>query len=268
MGVWTEDEFVTRAKTLAKAYVGTKTPLNDLVEKVAREAELTPDSIRTLGRLTNVAVFQEVFQQKAAASDPDRMVEFEPGDPEVVIQRVVKSAAVQAAAAEEKVAGLRELPDMMRELRTPYEVSEKVASEEAAPVERSAPRQLEIMRLRKMADELDVTAKMTSDRWETGVSKLAAVFRKAPGYGPSYQEFEKAALAELGASAVPELNTVREELRLPPLTISAEKIASYADHHASADTAELRACGELIRTREQYQIMRVAQAQVKSRLGT
>ena len=87
MAVWSEDEFISRAKTLAKAHVGSKTPLNDLVEKVAREAELSPDAIRTLGRLTNVAVFQEMFQQKTAAAEPDRMIEFEPGDPEVVIAR-------------------------------------------------------------------------------------------------------------------------------------------------------------------------------------
>lgn len=265
MSVWTEDQFASRAKDLAKAHVGAKTPLNDLLEKVAREAELTPDAIRTLGRFTNVAVFQEMFSQKAASADPDRIVEFEPGDPEVVIHRVVKSAQIQADARPADVKVASEIPDLMRQVRGYATELEKEAAYVDAE-ERQAPKPLQTLRLRKMADELGVTVKAASQRWDDAMAKLASAFKRAPGYGPSYEEFEKAALAEWGRNAVPELTALRQDLRLPKLSVSSEKIASFSDRHVSEDTQELRTLSSAISARENYQIMRLAHAQVMDRL--
>lgn len=264
MATWTEDEFVSRAKMLARAHAGAKTPINDLVEKVAREAELSPDSIRTLGRLTNVAVFQELFQQKAAASESDRMVEFEPGDPEVVITRVVKSAAIQDVAAPTKTASA-EIPDLMRGVRGYCTDPEKVAAYDEVS-ERIAPKQLELMRLRKMADELAVTTKTAAMRWESGVSALSRCFNKAPGYGPSYADFEKAALAAHGMAAVPELVALREDLKLPKLEVSAEKVAHLSDKYAHEETLELRLLADSVQNREHYLTLKTACDQVLSRL--
>lgn len=267
MGMWTEDQFASRAKDLAKAHVGSKTPINDLVEKVAREAELTPDAIRTLGRFTNVAVFQEMFSQKAASAATDRMVEFEPGDPEIVIQRVVKSAEIQASAAEEqgsKVAS--ELPDMMRGVRGYAVELEKEASYEEVS-ERLAPKALETMRLRKMAEELEVTTRIAAQRWDDGMAKLASAFKRAPGYGPSYEAFEKAALSEWGSAGKVELATLREDLRLPSVQVSAEKVAKLQEHSTHIDTPELSLLGEVIKHREQYEILKIAQEQVAVRLA-
>lgn len=265
MSVWTEDQFAARAKELAKAHVGAKTPLNDLIEKVAREAELTPDAIRTLGRFANVAVFQEMFSQKAAAADPDRMVEFEPGDPEVVIQRVVKSAQIQAAAQPEETKTAAAIPDMMRSVRGYATTLEKVA-DYTEPEERQAPKQLQTLRLRKMADELEVTVKVAGQRWEDAIQKLAYAFKKAPGYGPSYDEFEKSALAEWGLGVLPELTALRQDLRLPTLRITSEKVASFSDRHVVSDTPELTQLSAAIAARENYEIMRVAHSQVLDRL--
>lgn len=267
MAHWTEEEFVSRAKTLAQAHVGAQTPLNDLVEKVAREAELTPDAIRTLGRLTNVAVFQELFQKKASSADPDRMVEFEPGDPEVVVARVVKSAAIQDAARSELPKLASELPDLMRAERGFCAELEKVADEGPEPIERTAPRNLELMRLHKMSAELEVSAKQAAIRWEDGLAKLASAFKKAPGYGPSFVDFEKAALSEHGPAARVELAAVREDLRLPAVSHSLEKVAELSDKLAYESSTELSLIGNLIQERQQYEVLKVAHRQVSARIN-
>lgn len=266
MSVWTEDQFASRAKDLAKAHVGTKTPINDLVEKVAREAELTPDAIRTLGRFTNVAVFQEMFSQKAASAEPDRMVEFEPGDPETVIQRVVKSAAIQSAAQPTSEKTAIELPDMMQSVRFP---GDETAKEASAPDElpRSAPRNLEQMRLRKMAQELEVTAVQTAQRWESGMAKLAAIFKRAPGYGPSFHDFEKDAMAEWGGSVRAELEALRQDLRLPPKGVLSDKEASFFDTHVVVESEPLRILRQVVSDRENYEIIKLARTQVLERLN-
>jgi len=268
MAVWSEDEFISRAKTLAKAHVGSKTPLNDLVEKVAREAELSPDAIRTLGRLTNVAVFQEMFQQKTAAAEPDRMIEFEPGDPEVVIARVVKSADLQTAAdtSGDKVA--EELPDLMRAVRRPFDDSgtDKVASAEAT--EREAPRHLQVMRLRKLADELSVSITKEAMLWEDGVTALAKTFRRAPGYGPSHVDFEKAAMADIGADALPELEVIREELRLPALGLVRSKIAELGEFFTYEASPELTRLTAVVNHRRTYETLKQAHADVSAKLAS
>lgn len=274
MPLWTEDQFIARAKQLAREHASTHAPLNDLVEKVAREATLNPDEIRTLGRLTNVAVFQEMFQGKTASDAPDRMVEFEPGDPEVVITRIVKSAGTAAgcscgtcATCGVKMAAYAgELPDLMRAVRVPgVEVeTEKVASE---PTEREAPRQLQIMRLIKLAENLDVETKIAASRWESTVSELVRRFKKAPGYGPSFIDFEKDALASEGYAVRPELEVVREELRLPPGNVDRQKMASLRDKHVYEDSAELRLIKRAVSERDNYVSLRDAKSDVQERLA-
>src|ERR1035437_4373512 len=88
---WNEAEYVKRASDVARDFATLKKPINDLCEKIARDESLNPDEIRTLVRLSNVAAFQQLCKDKAAAGAPDRMVEFDVGNPESVIQRIQSS---------------------------------------------------------------------------------------------------------------------------------------------------------------------------------
>lgn len=275
MPLWTEDQFIARAKDIAREHAATHSPLNDLVEKTARACAMGPDEIRTLGRLTNVAVFQEMFQGKTAAAAPDRMVEFEPGDPEVVITRIVKSAGgtqscpckCAGPCTAKTAAYTGELPDLMRGVRRPETngtpVTEKVASE---PVEREAPAQLQTMRLRKLADNLEVEVKIAGARWESTIDELTRRFRKAPGYGPSFLDFEKDAVASEGMAVVPELAALREALRLPATQISREKVASLQERHVYEDSPELVLLKKAAEQRDAYAALKNGHAEVAARL--
>lgn len=269
MPLWTEDQFIARAKDIAREHAATRSPLNDLVEKTARDCAMGPDEIRTLGRLTNVAVFQEMFQGKTASAAPDRMVEFEPGDPEVVITRIVKAASSSCAPVAVKTASYSaDLPDLMRAVRRPEQSagseSEKVASE---PSEREAPAVLRLMRLRKLADNLDVEVKIAGARWESTIDELTRRFRKAPGYGPSFLDFEKDAMAAEGFSVAPELAALREALRLPAVSMAAEKVAALQERRIYEDSEELRLLKKAAAQRAAYVTLRNGKSEVTARLA-
>lgn len=253
MARWTEAEFIERAGRIAHDHAVSKKPLNDLSEKVARDDNLQPDEIRTLVRLANVATFQELFKRK---DDGDKMVEFESGDPEAVINRIVTAAQEAPQSANihnDKLASLWTAPDMMvaKRLGRAFDdpAQEKLASDSApAPMRHD----LAVLALRKLAEEFEIERISAGQRWETLTDKLAATFRRAPGYGPSFGEFEKDAYADVGDAAQPELHTVRESLRLPAEPVPAEKIAHFQNHRVVEDTENLRLLKKAMAAREDY----------------
>jgi len=260
MARWNEAEFVERAGRIARDHAVTKKTLNDLSEKVARDENLQPDEIRTLVRLANVATFQELFKSRDAANGGDKMIEFESGDPEAVIHRIVDSAQSDPQTANihnDKLASW-ELPDQMSAKRRGFELEapgrEKTASEldqESAP--RPMRRDLAVLALRKLASEFEMERLSAGTLWESTLSKLAAEFRKAPGYGPAYASFEKDAFAEHGLDCWPEIVCLRETARLPTIPKpSSEKVASLQGHHVTEDTAELRLLKQALDARADY----------------
>jgi hypothetical protein len=255
MPTWNEAEYIGRSSAIAHDFVTTRKPLSDLCEKVAREEALSPDEIRTLVRLSNVAAFQEIFREKARANDPDRMVEFDVGDPEAVIQRIRDSVANPprpATALNDKLAGA--IPDEMRAIRLGLSPEPPTFEKAAAEVEPPRPLRVDraILTLRKLASELAIERQLAGNRWESSLSKLARVFRKVPGYGPSYLAFEKDAWSEHGLTALPEVTFLRETLRLPPPAPDAEKIAFIAARHLTRKTAELELLREAVSDREAF----------------
>jgi len=272
MPSWNEDQYTAKAQGIASAHVHQKAPLVDLVEKTAREHGMNQDEIRTLSRMTNVAVFQEMFRSKKASED--RMVEFETVDPENVISRISKAAGAShgdhddcgcgcggAGSCGLKVASAFELPDLRK---APLE-AEKVAGELE---ERDAPRPLQIMRLRKLASTLEADALSAGYRWDLAVNGLARTFNKAAGYGPAYAEFEKDAYATAGMDALPELTAIRTELRLPAPSPVAEKVASLQDRHLVGESPALGKFREARAARETYVKLSSALGEVNRRLAT
>lgn len=254
MSRWNESEFVERAGRIAHDHAVTKKPLNDLSEKVARDENLQPDEIRTLVRLANVATFQELFKRK---DDGDKMIEFESGDPEAVINRIVSSAQESPQSANihnDKLASAWDAPDMMvakrlgREFDPP--VTEKVASDDAP---RPMRQDLAVLALQKLASEFEIERISAGHRWESLTDKLAAEFRKAPGYGPAFSDFEKDAYADHGMDAWPELKCVRETLRLPTTEPSSTKVAELQARHVTDDTRSLRTLKQAMDARADYE---------------
>ena len=263
MARWDEKEFVKRAGQIAQDHAITKKTINDLSEKVARDENLQPDEIRTLVRLANVATFQELFKGKDASNGGDKMIEFESGDPEAVIHRIVDAAQEEPQAASitnDKLATTSawDAPDQMIETRFGHKFDEPLAEKTAAELDaeyvaRPMRQDLAILALRKLAEEFGVERLSAGARWEEGLAKLAGEFRKAPGYGPVYTDFEKDAFAEHGLDCLPEILGLRSSLGLPEITPDTEKVAYLHERHVTEDTPELRMFKEALESRGDFE---------------
>lgn len=255
MSRWNESEFIERAGKIAHDHVVSKKPLNDLAEKVARDENLQPDEIRTMVRLANVATFQELFKRK---DDGDKMIEFESGDPEAVINRIVTAAQEPLQSANinnDKLASAWDAPDMMRAKRrgaTPEEpAQEKTASAADDPSPRMR-QDLAVLALRKLAEEFEIERISAGQRWESITDKLSAEFKKAPGYGPAFSDFEKDAYADHGMDAWPELKCIRQNLRLPTPEPSETKVAELQERRVTEASKTLALLQTAIDARADY----------------
>ena len=251
---WNESEYIKHAQGLAEQHLVTKKSLNELTEKFAQENKLNPEEIRTLVRLANVATFQEIFKKKDGG---DKMVEFDTGDPEAVIRKMVASAnepPQTANISNDKLAG--EVPDMMREKRLgkkfdPVPEAEKVAEYS----EKAARPDIVVMNLRKLAGEFTLARISAGAKWEEKLGSLAKVFKRAPGYGPKFRDFEKQAWADLGSEAAPEMAVLYEELKVPGLQMTSEKLAHLQDRLIVDNTPEIKLLREAHEARQTYQKM-------------
>jgi len=103
--MWTRAEFDNAATQIGREFASSngQVRINDLVTKVATDNHLNPEGIQTLVRLANVAAFQELFTKRAGSDD--RMIEFEVGDPDLVISSIY-SDTKQAAVSQQKFASV------------------------------------------------------------------------------------------------------------------------------------------------------------------
>lgn len=261
---WTEEEYVKRAADIAKQSLVSKKTVNDVCEKAAKDDSLNPEEIRTLVRMSNVAVFQQMFKQKDSAGDPDRHVEFEVGDPETVIQRLHQAAAEQPQSASimnDKLSS--EVPDMMASKRRGFELdngSVKVASDNTPKAART---DMVILTMRKLAAEYDLARLAAGFRWEEKIAAIYDVFHKAPGYGPNFLEFEKDAFAEYSVDKVAvEIGALRSDLKITALALSAADAEKLAEHRLTGDSRELRLLKEAADARSDYEANENAHAWV------
>ena len=90
--MWMRNDYEKAADTIAKEFAAGNgaVTINQLSTKIATDAGLNPDGIRTLVRLANVNAFNELFAKQAGKED--RMFEFETGDPELVISALHSNA--------------------------------------------------------------------------------------------------------------------------------------------------------------------------------
>lgn len=255
MARWNENEFIKHAQSIAQQHLVSKKSLNELSEKFANENSLNPEEIRTLVRLANVATFQELFKNK---SDGDKMVEFETGDPEAVIRRMVAAsheAPQTANVGNDKLAS--ELPDLMKDKRRGFTLPDAPEVKTASEVDAVKPARPDVvaMNLRKLASEFSIEKLSAGARWEEKLGSLVTTFKRAPGYGPAFNSFEKEAWASFGSDVAPEMAFLYEELRLPNQTPSSEKVAHLVERMVVSDTKELGLLKEAVEARKTFQKM-------------
>lgn len=267
MASWTEDDYVKRAAVIAQQSAVSKKPLNDICEKAAQDDSLNPEEIRTLVRLSNVAMFQHMFKEKDMQKHADRHVEFDVGDPEIVIMRLHQAAAAQTQSASitnDKLAG--EVPDMMAAKRRGFELDNgtvKVASDHEVKPART---DMVVLTMRKLGAEFESRRLQASFRWEQKIAALYDTFHKAPGYGPDFGAFEKDAYAEFGENASLELESLRTDLRFAGRDLPITERAKLAEHHVSNETPMLSLLKEALDARADYTSCEEASAWVKANM--
>lgn len=252
---WTETDYLKYAQTIAEQHVVAKKSLNELSQKFASEHGLNPEEIRTLVRLANVATFQELFKRK---DDGDKMIEFDTGDPESVIRSMVdqaKSPPQTANINNDKLAG--EVPDMMRDKRRGFSDAPEEEIKTASDVEVVPPARPDIvaMTLSKLASEFNIARLSAGMRWEQKLGELTKVFRRAPGYGPKFIDFEKSAWAHSDTDVAPEMAFLYEELKIDSPPMSLEKVSMLQERYLAEETPELKLLKEACVARQEHQKM-------------
>jgi hypothetical protein len=238
--MWTRADFDNAAAEIGRQFAesGGSSRINDLAIKVAMDNQLNPEGINTLVRLANVAAFQELFTKRAGAED--RMIEFEVGDPDLVISNIysnVKQAAIKeqhsmktsaydramdwygpmsVKTAEDETQA--DLPGEENESEEPdtnaeetvlgKKVDSPALTPEAPMVDKKAMAKFNVKRAQEAIDE---ESRRLLHEWGTALEKAAQTMRVAFGT-PKFSE-EKYAhftsiVSELGVDAVPEVKAL------------------------------------------------------------
>lgn len=247
---WTEGDVVKISKEVAQKSVTTKRPINETVEKVAREQSLSPNEIRSLTRLTNIAAYQIYFAEKTGA---DRQVEFEVGDAEAIIQRIHQRPVLPESANihNDKLASANDY-----DLKPVIEV-EKIAFDEAETLK---PRQATRTEWEKARNELHIEKLAYGLKWADAMTEIHKTYRK-------FNDAEKLAFeadilvnyGEQGRAAIGAIYML--DKRLPP-SIASEKIAALQDVRVAKSNPFLDRVKVALDIRADYQKLEAAVAKI------
>jgi hypothetical protein len=222
--MWTAEDYSRHAQSITQAYCAAAgmggATLESLVEKTARDSGLVPEQIRRLSRMVNT----ETFNAKYAAlkGSNDRKVQFDPVDAEKIIN-TMQTPAVQT----QKTASANAYPDLPDPRAIRFE---KKAS---APPVRTIDPEVRLRHLLKLAADIPLEMTGLDIRWQSAIKHVASLIDHD---GFDKVSMEKNALAVLGLDVLPELNAIRDSLKLPMLDMSREKFASIEDRLIGSET--------------------------------
>jgi hypothetical protein len=247
MANWNNKQYDESATAIAKQFHAASgqngASLTELVEKTARENTLNPEQICRLTRIANVRAWEQKFAALGETNAPDRNVEFDLGDERAVISRLHKDATLITEPTIDKTASyFPDLPNKMAEVRFPgqdsgiYEKYEKLASEYVPDLKVSPGK--ETLKLRKIAEELEVRCKQASFTWKDSFQTLLTTTQKYNWNEDKQATLEKSALALYGTDILPELNTLRKLSNKEKINISNDKIASLNNYVCPTETPE------------------------------
>ena len=240
--MWQRKQYEDAAAEIGKQYATSEgdESINNLSVKVARDNNLNPEGIRTLVRLANVSAFQELFTKCA---DDDRMIEYQVGEPELVISQLYQETKT-AAAAEQVPDSYDRTADYYGDLPRNFE---KVAEEEEKEIadeeleEESDPDAPIVDKKRvkllfsKSEDKIKEEAKEAEYRWVSCIEKAAQTLRVVAGSTSKFDKFafERDMVAAGGEGIVTELKALSlyTGTNGQPLC-GGTKIAHVLEHHA------------------------------------
>jgi hypothetical protein len=229
--MWNREDYEQAASKVAQEFAASngEQSINQLSTKLARENCLNPEGIRTLVRLSNTAAFQELFAKRAGAED--RMIEYETGDPEIVIANlhneqvdaVSNTSSFKLASTYDRALdyfGDFSMQKTAEECcndpcdkasKKDKEVEHYTGKEEDAEAPVADTKQMNFLR-DKVRGKLDEDKKEASFRWGAAIEKAAQEYRVSFAGKPSFSKvgFFQDAVAALGAGYLPELKGLNQ----------------------------------------------------------
>lgn len=235
--MWAITDYEQNASEMARKFVESagQNTINDQAVKLAMDAQLNPDGVRTLVRLANVHIFENMMAKAAENGAKDRMFEFETGDPEAVLTQLHSTAKVASVVRQEPSSDDR-IIDFFSDVAVP-EPLEKVASpvvmeEKPAPLSVNEHREL-LTRFEKAAEKLRSERLEAQMVWYGEMEKAAAHLQATDSRSEFRVRLEKDAVAHFGETVVPELRML-QRLTGTPLEVQVcggEKVATVLTHH-------------------------------------
>ena len=265
MPQWDSKTFEEKATNIARAFNAGRGDLHDLTVKMAKDQGLNEEQIRRLGRAVNVKAFEQKFA--SLKGQADRIVEFDPVDPETVI----KDLGASSPAAEKRAsAAYPELPDQMRSDRGWNPSYEKTASVDVQreilnSVPKDPPIESQINHWRKVAEDLRQKVAGAEMRWDAAMEELQAHSKRIYW---DRDEFEKDAMALFGGDVLFELNALRKSAKLEPVEATYEAATKLASHLFGEETEDTRLVKQAQEARIAYvraeKALKIANDRVKS----
>jgi len=271
MRVLRPEDFEKLARVVVDEYLANSTPLEQGVVKTALKNELNPDQIKNLVQQANTMAHLTLFDKKA---DGDKIIDFEPADPSLVLKRIYNDTPEKIAcvmpdspeSATDMFGDLPELKDRIHEMIGESDASllengGDIIKSAAAPLS-STKKQSLIINIRKVASALNDSKLQRAWEYKEEMDKLASVFAKL--YGPDHDVFEKDALCARGAAAVPILGDIRCCLRMGGSPdIAHAKLARVVD----TNTAEFKSFDRLLKLSQAYNEAGAAYQYVEREFG-
>lgn len=246
--MWQRSNYEDAAQKIGKEFADNRgnntVSINQLATKVARDNNLNPEGIRTMVRLANVAVFEEVFHKQAGSTD--RMFEFEVGDPEVVINTLFQETKTAMDKVASAPCGYDFGADYYGDLDAPVQkVAEAPAEEVAAYISPLAVKQ----RMLQAQEKIAMEKKEHEFEWVEALEKAAKLLMVAAPPVHACIALEKDALSILGEGIVPELTVLKEMTgRCKQALLGGEVVSDVLARHAANPAPEGRGIIQMLKT--------------------
>lgn len=236
----TRTDFEQAAQKIADQFVASKgaSTINKIATDLAKTAGLNPDGVRNMVRMANVATFTKIF---SAETGPDRMIEFEVGDPEVVINNLFSGAQESVKQASDNT--YSRTKDYYGDFP---KTIEKIAYEAPPALVEPGPKVSKryLVHIMKEAGETLRQEKAQLEyRWLDNMEKAAHILQLVcENKDTEISRCEREALAKLGQDTLPELKilhymTTKER---DGFLYDQEKVASVVEHELAIDNSKFK----------------------------
>ncbi len=246
--MWNRKEFENAAEEIATKYAESKgaMSINKLAEDTSRTASLNPDGIRTMVRLANVSVFEKLF---AVKTGEDKMIEYEPGDAEVVINNIYTAEKTACEKHLTKDAEYNRFQDFYGDLDPMKTASIEEQGHYVGKTEAKTPSRQELKHVVRRAREKLAEEKVSVEhRWVISMEKLAENVKLFVQTPTQRIRFEKLAVAALGEQVIPELRALNSALGvgINAQLFGGEKLADVLDQFTASPIGQDRAMLDFI----------------------